>query len=149
MRKTSGVKLNMLWAGLVCLAGTCHAAANKAPVNVIFDTDVWGDIDDALALAMLHTLHDRREVNLLAVTISTDDPWCAPYVDLVNTFYGHAQIPVGVVRDGVGAAAFRKIFPEQTWPTTRYTELIAQRKKDDGSLAYPHRLVDGAKAPEA
>jgi len=38
---------------------------------VIFDTDIWSDIDDALALAMLHALHDRHEINLAAVTIST------------------------------------------------------------------------------
>src|SRR3984885_3391067 len=60
-----------------------------SPINVIFDTDIWSDIDDALALAMLHALQDRHEVTLLAVTISTDDPWCAAYVSLVNTFYGH------------------------------------------------------------
>lgn len=121
----------------------------NAPINVIFDTDMWSDIDDAMALAMLHALHDRREINLVAVTISTDDKWCASYVDLVNTFYGHPEIPVGIVRDGMNTEAFRKRYPASTWPVTIYTQLVAERKKTDGSLVYPHRLIDGTKAPEA
>jgi len=139
----------LLLAMAACIAGVCHAANVKAPINVIFDTDVWSDIDDMLALAMLNTLHDRGELNLVAVTISTDDKWCAPYVDLVNTFYAHPQIPVGIVHNGMNTEAFRKKYPDMTWPVTEYTRLVAQRKNKDGSLVYPHRLIDGTKAPEA
>lgn len=118
-------------------------------VNVIFDTDVWGDIDDVLAFAMLHALHDRGEVNLLAVTISTDEKWCAPYVDLVNTFYGHSQVPVGVVRGGPTTETFRELMPDVSWPLTEYTRLIAQRKNSDGSLVHPRRLSEATRLPEA
>jgi purine nucleosidase len=120
-----------------------------APVAVIFDTDMWSDIDDAMALAMLHTLEDRHEIRLVAVTVSTDEPWCAPYVDLIDTFYGHPEIPVGRVHDGLDTAAFRKLFPNLTWPATRYTERLSQATQGDGSLVYPHRLIDGQQAPEA
>src|SRR4051812_11111497 len=99
----------------------------REPIRVIFDTDMWSDIDDVLALAMLHALHDRHEIKLLAVTISTDEAWCAVYVDLVNTFYGHSQIPVGLARSGMNLQSFRKRFPEVPWPVTRYTELISER----------------------
>lgn len=119
------------------------------PLNVIFDTDIWSDIDDMLALAMLHALQIRGEVRLLAVTISTDNQWCASYVDLVNTFYGHSEIPIGIVHGGMTIAGFRKTFPDITWPVTRYTEIISQRKRSDGALLYPHRLIDGTQAQEA
>ena len=102
-----------------------------------------------MALAMLNALHDRHEVNLVAVTISTNDPWCASYVDLVDTFYGHAEIPIGIVRNGMNLEAFRKKFPSVTWPTTRYTELISRKTTSHGAPLYPHRLVNGGKAPEA
>jgi len=121
----------------------------EGPTAVIFDTDMWSDIDDMLALAMLNTLQDRHEVNLLAVTISTDDPWCASYVDLVNTFYGHQQIPVGIVHDGMSLRKFREKWPQATWPLTRYTEIVSQRKTSDGRLLYPHRLTDGKAAADA
>jgi purine nucleosidase len=119
------------------------------PPNVIFDTDIWSDIDDMMALAMLHALQDRHEVNLVAVTISTDNPWCATYVDLVNTFYGHPDIPIGIVHGGMTTEAFQKKFPNSKWPTTRYTEIISRRTRSDGSPLYPHRLIDGSKALDA
>ena len=72
----------------------------QTPTGIIFDTDMGNDVDDALALAMLHAFQDRHEVNLLAVTITKDNKFAAPYVDLVNTFYGHPEIPIGTVRNG-------------------------------------------------
>lgn len=125
------------------------ATARVAPVAVIFDTDMWSDIDDAMALAMLHTLQDRHEIQLVAVTVSTAEKWCAPYVDLIDTFYGHPRIPVGQVHDGLDIAAFRQKFPTLPWPPTRYTQRLSEATQNDGSLLYPHRLIDGNQAPEA
>jgi inosine-uridine nucleoside N-ribohydrolase len=116
------------------------------PVNVVFDTDMMSDIDDALALAMLHSLHDRHEANLVAVTVSTDDKWCASYVDLIDTFYGHPNIPVGIVHGGVN---LRNIEPNDIPKEENYTQVLSERRRPDGTLVYPHRLVDGSKAPEA
>ncbi len=67
---------------------------------MIFDTDMGNDVDDALALAMLHAFASRGEVKLLAVTVSKDNPWAAEYVRLVNEYYGRGTIPVGIVHDG-------------------------------------------------
>jgi inosine-uridine nucleoside N-ribohydrolase len=75
-------------------------ALAAAPLDVIFDTDMGNDVDDALALAMLHALASRGEVKLLAVTVSKDNPWAAEYVRLVNEYYGRGAIPVGLVHDG-------------------------------------------------
>lgn len=71
-----------------------------APVRVIFDTDVGGDIDDAGALAMLHALADRGEIELLAVGIVNGHEAAVPYVDAVNTWYGWPSLPVGVIKSG-------------------------------------------------
>jgi len=67
-------------------------------VRLIFDTDMGNDVDDALALAVIHALESRGEAKLLAVTLSKDNRYAAPYVDLVNTFYGRAGIPIGWCR---------------------------------------------------
>jgi inosine-uridine nucleoside N-ribohydrolase len=87
-----------LTAILVGLMLTISAAP---PIPVIFDTDMGNDIDDALALAMLHGLQSRGEIRLAAVTITKDNPWAARYVSAVNIFYGRDKIPVGVVKNGV------------------------------------------------
>jgi len=144
---------------LLILSGPVRAAvpayeqrtAERAPIaNVIFDTDIWSDVDDTLALAMLHALHDRHEINLVAVTISTEEPSCATYVDVVDTFYHHPDVPIGLVRHGIGLEAFRKRFPPASnWPVTRYTQLISQETKSDGPLLYPRSLSDGSSVPEA
>jgi len=81
------------------LAGTLSLAA-AGPVPVIFDTDMGNDIDDALALAMLHGLESRGEIKLVAVTVTKANPWAGRYVSAVNTFYGRASIPVGIVGKG-------------------------------------------------
>lgn len=120
------------------LALFCAGSGRAAdPVPLIFDTDMGNDVDDALALAVIHALQSRGEARLLAVTITKDSKSAGPYVDLVNTFYGRGDIPIGVVRVG---------------PTQNDSSMIripAERLNRDGSFVYPHRLTDGASAPDA
>lgn len=106
-------------------------------MRILFDTDMGNDIDDALALAMLHAFESRGEAELLAVTLTKDNRWAAPYVDLVNTFYGRSDIPIGVVQDG------------KTPEGSAMLEVPAERRNPDGSYVYPHDLADGRDAPEA
>lgn len=122
--------MKSLWIALLL----CSAAAAPAaePVRLIFDTDMGNDIDDALALAMIHALESRGECELLAVTLTKDHPKAAPFVDAINTFYGRGEIPIGVVRDGVT--------PEEG----KYLGSIADRSGD-----FPRDLTDGSQAPEA
>jgi inosine-uridine nucleoside N-ribohydrolase len=82
----------------IALTGCAQAAA---PVSIVFDTDMGNDVDDVLALALLHSLETRGEAKLLAVTITKDNRYAAPFTALINTWYGRPQIPIGVVTDGV------------------------------------------------
>ncbi len=87
---------------LAVLMFTLTAALAPAadPVRLIFDTDMGNDVDDALALGMIHGLESKGEVKLLAVTVTKDNPYAAAYVELVNRFYKRGSIPVGVVKGG-------------------------------------------------
>ena len=91
--------MKILLAVLLSLAIASPAPA-ATPLDVIFDTDMGNDVDDALALAMLHAFASRGEVKLLAVTVSKDNPWAAEYVRMVDEYYGRGTIPVGIVHDG-------------------------------------------------
>ena len=76
---------------IACLiANVCFAAR-----PVIFDTDMGNDIDDALALAMLHALSDRGECELIGVTLTNAHPAAVPYIRMLNRFYGRDDLPVG------------------------------------------------------
>lgn len=115
-------------------AATVFAAA---PLPVIFDTDMGNDIDDALALACLHSLESLGEVKLLAVTITKDNRHAAPFVDLVNHFYGRGSIPIGVVRDG------------KTPKDSPYLTVPVERRDASGAFTYPRKIQDSKQAPEA
>ncbi len=117
----------------VLVAGAMAAAAE--PVGLIFDTDIGNDVDDVLALGVIHAFQTRGECRLLAVTITKDHPLAAAFADAVNTFYGRGDIPIGVVRGGVA--------PDQG----RFIGLAEQ--KDGDRLRYPHDLRSGDDAPEA
>ena len=105
-------------------------------VPVIFDTDIGNDIDDALALAMLHVYSDLGQVTLLAVTISKDNEMAAPFASLVNTFYGRPALPIGVVRRG------------KTTDEGKYLRPLLEKRRN-GRLVYPRQLHSGREAPEA
>src|SRR5262245_12598046 len=65
----------------------------QRPIPLVFDTDIGNDVDDVLALGVIHALMNRGECELLAVTVTKDHPLSAPFVDAVNTFYGRGDIP--------------------------------------------------------
>ena len=123
-------------AVLACAVFMCVILPALAePVKLIYDTDMGNDVDDALALALIHALQNRGEVELLAVTITKDHEECAPYIDAINTFYGRGDIPIGITNSGVT--------PEKS----KFTG-VAQEKVD-GAFVYPHDLTLGAPVPNA
>jgi ribA/ribD-fused uncharacterized protein len=86
-------------------------------VKVIFDTDIGNDIDDALALGVIHALQSRGECELLAVTITKDNRAAAAFVDAVNTFYGRPDVPIGLVRSGKTPELNKYLaVPAERWP---------------------------------
>jgi hypothetical protein len=103
-------------------------------VKVIFDTDIGNDVDDALALSVLHALQTRGDCELLAVTITKPDDLAGPFVDVLNTFYGRPEIPIGCIR------------PSPTEEPGKFLRLAEM--KDGDRLRYPHRLKRGSDAPQ-
>lgn len=126
------LKLPVLLA-LLSLAIMPTAFADKpfTKVPLIFDTDIGNDCDDVLAMGVIHALQSRGECELLAVTITKDNEWAAPFTDAINTFYGRGDIPIGVCRSGVTA------------DDGKFNVLAKQ------SDHYPHDLKTGKDAPAA
>ncbi len=128
MTKTRWILLSI---GLFALWPVAFAAEPATPVPLIFDTDMGNDCDDVLALGVIHALQSRGECELLAVTITKDNELAAPFTDVVNTFYGRGDIPIGVCRSGVT-------------PDPGKYNVIAQRAEE-----FPHDLKSGKDAPDA
>jgi inosine-uridine nucleoside N-ribohydrolase len=130
------MKFRLLAVFLLCMAASFALKAAE-PVPLILDTDMGNDIDDALALAMIHALENRGEAHLLAVTITKDNKWAAPYVDLVNTFYGRPDIPIGIVHNG------------KTPENSDYLRKPAEHRDAAGQYVYPHRITESSALPDA
>jgi hypothetical protein len=105
------------------------------PVRLIFDTDIGNDVDDVLALGMIHSLQSRQACYLLGVTVTKDSELAGPFVDAINTFYGRGDIPIAVVRPG------------KTPEPGKFLPMAAEKKGE--SFRYPHKLNSSKDAPEA
>lgn len=88
-----------LLVGAIWSTRTLHASD---AVPVIFDTDMASDCDDAGALAVLHALADNGEANILAVVTNRKNLAYASAAacDVINTYYGRPNIPIGTDKDG-------------------------------------------------
>ena len=121
------------------------------PVKLILDTDMSGDCDDAGTLALLHTLADRGECELLATVVNRKDKTgaSAAAVDAINTYYGRPNLPIGTDKQGptdlqrtsAYTRALRDEFPNDIGPDDRAPDALdvyrrrarraARRQRDD------------------
>lgn len=106
-------------------------AQKQAPVNVIFDTDIGPDYDDVGAMAILHTLADSGQVNILATVACNQSKYIAGVLSVLNTYFKRPTIPIGVVRGkAVNKSAWQK------WDSA----LVAK---------YPHQIQSNEQAQDA
>lgn len=130
---------------LLCISmsilSACHNEARQCetPVNIIFDTDIGNDIDDAEALALLNLYMDDAKINLLGICLNKEGKETVGYVDLMNTFYGHTDIPLARARDngGDGPAA-----------SGLYTGQVCALEKNDGTALFPVTGADYETLPD-
>jgi len=101
--------------------------ASRQAVPIIFDTDIGTDVDDAGALAILHIMADRGEAEILATMSANQNRWCAPALDVINTYYGRPDMPIACSKTGPD--------PEQ-W----YHDSVGD---------FPHDLTNSDDAPDA
>jgi pyrimidine-specific ribonucleoside hydrolase len=101
------------------------------PVSIIFDTDMGPDYDDVGAIAVLHALADSGRATILATIASSKYPRVAPVLNVLNTYFGRPDIPIGVPRGAAVTDGDR-----QHWSDT----LVAR---------YPHRITANQDVPDA
>lgn len=114
---------------LFCIVGFSTSSVRAQPINIIFDTDMESDVDDVGALAMLHSLADQGEADILATMVSSLNPWAVTTVDALNTYFGRPDIPLGAVKT---FGVYRQ---------SRYAQTISEE--------YPGSMRSGDDAPDA
>ncbi len=100
-------------------------------VKIIFDTDLGPDYDDVGALAFLHAMADSGKVEILATVTSNKHDLVAPSIDVINTYFGRKDLPIGAPKSpGVSLTA------TQHWPDSIVSK-------------YPHRIKSTSEVPDA
>ncbi len=84
-------------------AASLFAPAILAKVNLIIDTDAGFDVDDIGALAVAHNLANQGKVDILATIHCTGFDKGIAAVNVINTYYGRADIPLGAYKGPYGA----------------------------------------------
>jgi inosine-uridine nucleoside N-ribohydrolase len=120
-----------IWVVAVIIVSSC-GQTKLAPVSVIFDTDLGPDYDDVGALTILHALADSGEARILATCSSNQYALTAPCINVINTYYGRPDIPVGAPLTGTN---------QEDGHNPKWTEALFAK--------FPHALNSTADAPDA
>lgn len=82
---------------------------SQLPVSIIFDTDMGPDYDDIGAIALLHAMADKNECKILATIASNKNPIIGEVLDVMNTYFGRPDLPIGIVQgEAANLTAFQK-----------------------------------------
>lgn len=107
---------------------------SKQIVRLILDTDLGPDFDDVGAMSVMHALADSGQVDILATVSSNRHEMVIPCMEVLNTYFGRPDIPVGSPK---GETA-----PDlTTWHTEKWTEYLPAH--------YPHKTKKTSDAPDA
>ena len=119
--------------GLIVAAGASDndTGQTPAPIAVIFDTDMGNDIDDALALDMLYKYMDDGRIDLLAIPSTKTGEYATAYIDVMNTWYGYPDIPIGTVRSDSPAGS------------EHFTQAVCEMQDADGIPLFNRTVMDG------
>ncbi len=100
------MRLILLLVVLSLMSGCQNSKKNQekkgldTELNVIFETDMGNDIDDALALDMLYKYADQKKINLLAVSSNKNSEFSPRYINIMNIWYGYPSVEIGTVENG-------------------------------------------------
>lgn len=129
---------------LIVLSGcTSKGRQNEKIVSnaqkIIFETDIGNDVDDALALDMLYKYMDAGDINLLGIMINKEGTYPPEYTDIMNTWYGYPEIPVGIIHNGADCEN----------DATNYAKCVSLMNKENGEPIFHRSLKDYSTLPEA
>lgn len=117
-----------------CAGNKVAEVKAEAPVKLILDTDLGPDFDDVGAMALMYALADSGQVEVLATISSNKDENVVPCLEVINTYFNHANMPVGAPKSEGGASL-------TTWHKKKWTEELP--------ATYAHKTAKTSDAPDA
>ncbi len=147
MKRTKRIKATA-WA-VVCtlvmspvtLCGKDNHKPQSKP-NVILDTDIASSADDVVAMVGLYNLADHGAVNLKAIMVNRMGDRNAKFADIMDTYYCHPEVPIGMVHNGVESPRIFIDYGNMAEPEKAAGEPLFKRTLTDDQIA---NLPDAAK----
>lgn len=134
------MKYKVCLMALATLAVACTSSQNKKndievpSVNLILDTDMGPDYDDVGAMALMYSLADSGQVNVLATLASNKNEFVVPCIDVINNYYGYSDMPIGAPKgDAPNLTTWHK--------GDKWTELLPSK--------FMHKVASTSVAPNA
>ena len=141
----------MLAAILICgssLLLSCTADYGDNPIQpepqeykgiplVILDTDIGSSTDDLFAMEMLYRYADQGRCKLLGIVVDRQGDDYPVLIDVMNTYFGYGDVPIGVERNGVKSP---EVFID-------YRNLY-NHKTDKGELMFKTSVSDYSALPD-
>ena len=130
-----------IFALLACSDDSSSSTDQSAPKlssgeipHIILDADIGSSTDDLFALQNLYDCHKENKCNLIGVVVDRMGENNAAIVDVMNTYFGLGDTPIGLERNG---AKNPKVWID-------YAELPADTN-EDGTLMFKHSIDDYSK----
>lgn len=113
------IRRSALLLSVLLLCATATHAQARTPVNVILDTDMASDVDDAGVVVTLLSMEDLGEANILAIGVCVLNDWSILAVDAFITYYGRPDIPLGTAKTGYSSSSRYAQQIAEKFPRTR------------------------------
>ena len=104
---------------------------------VIFDTDIGSSADDLFAMEILYRYEEQGRCRLLGIMVDREGERNAAFADVMNTYFGHGDVPVGLVRDGIKEP--------KVWIDYAH---VADKKNGEGQPLFSRSIADYSSLPD-
>lgn len=112
---------NLFWLVTICVSLAFTACSNDDdPVSdstdgkeytgiplIILDTDIGSSTDDLFAMQMLYRYADEGKCKFLGVVVDRQGEDYAALADVMNTYFGYPDLPIGLERHGIPQPSFK------------------------------------------
>ena len=104
MKMNTRIKTSLLILAVAVLAscskGKGGTSYDGVPL-IILDTDLVSSTDDLFAMEMLYRYEEEGKCKFLGIVVDREGEAGAAVADVMNTYFNHADTPIGLVRKGI------------------------------------------------
>ena len=104
---------------------------------IVFDADIGSSTDDLFALEMLYRYEELGRCRLLGVVVDREGQQNAAFTDVMNTYFGHSDTPIGLVRKGIDKPT--------VWIDYAH---VADMQDGNGQPMFRHTVTDYSALPD-